>query len=161
VQAGSFHRLTGSIVLDKSRSTKAHRVSGGERSEEGHPGQFRLQGDRHVGFLVAAHDASNGIVADDSGNAYVSGRTASANLPTSTGAFQETFAGVQDGFVAKVSADGSRLVYLTYIGGSADDFGRRIAVDRVGRAYVVGRTGELRARTAAAADWRRGRAGEP
>jgi lipid-binding SYLF domain-containing protein len=28
-----------------------------------------------VGFPVAAHDASNGIVADDSGNAYVSGRT--------------------------------------------------------------------------------------
>lgn len=89
----------------------------------------------------SALDLCNGIALDRSGNAYVSCRTASANLPATPGAFQTTFKGIQDGFVAKVDATGSALVYLTYLGGSGDDFGRRIAVDGGGRAHVVGRTG--------------------
>jgi len=43
------------------------------------------------------------IALDFFGNAYVVGNTASTNLPTTAGAFQTTFGGVEDGFVTKIS----------------------------------------------------------
>jgi len=43
--------------------------------------------------------------------------------------------------VAKVAADGSRLEYAGYIGGSGDDNGSGIAVDTEGNAYVTGEAG--------------------
>ena len=79
------------------------------------------------------------IAVDGSGNAYVTGTTLSANFPTAN-ARQPTRASAQDAFVAKVSANGSTLVYSTYHGGSSDDFGRGIAVDAAGNAYVTGST---------------------
>lgn len=88
----------------------------------------------------AALDVANGIDVDGAGNAYVSARTASSNLPATAGAFQTVFGGAEDAFVAKLNADGSKLLYLTYLGGTAIDIGRRIAVDQAGLAYVSGRT---------------------
>ena len=49
-----------------------------------------------------------------------------------------TLNGVTDAFVAKVNAAGTALDYCGYIGGSATDRGRGIAVDASGRAYVFG-----------------------
>jgi hypothetical protein len=46
--------------------------------------------------------------------------------------------GTQDAFVSKLNADGSTLIYSTYLGGSDDDYGNAIAVDRSGNAYVSG-----------------------
>ena len=48
--------------------------------------------------------------------------------------------GAADAFVAKVNAAGTALVYAGYIGGSALDDGRGIAVDGSGNTYVTGRT---------------------
>ena len=45
-----------------------------------------------------------------------------------------------DAFVAKVSADGTALVYAGYLGGSGYDGGYGIAVDSAGNAYVAGWT---------------------
>jgi len=42
--------------------------------------------------------------------------------------------------VAKLDADGNRLVYSSYLGGSKDDYARGIAVDSAGYAYVTGWT---------------------
>ena len=42
--------------------------------------------------------------------------------------------------MAKVSADGSHLVYSSYLGGANDDHGAAIAVDASGSAYVTGST---------------------
>lgn len=42
--------------------------------------------------------------------------------------------------MSKLSRDGSRLLYSTYIGGSVFDFGQSIAVDSDGRAYISGGT---------------------
>ena len=85
-----------------------------------------------------ASDTANGIALDGSGNAYVTGDTTSVNFPT-TGLQTSKRAG-QDAFVTKVSADGSRLIYSTYLGGSSDDHGAAIAVDAGGSAYVTGST---------------------
>jgi hypothetical protein len=116
--------------------------------------QSRLLGSRNA-FVVKLSPAGNlmdystylggsgadygySIAVDGSGNAYVVGDTTSLNFPA-TG-FQKGFHGVQDAFVAKVSADGSHLVYSTYLGGSNTDHGAAIAVDAGGTAYVTGST---------------------
>ena len=86
----------------------------------------------------SASDIGNGIAVDGSGNAYVAGDTTSLNFPA--GGFQKNNNGGMDAFVAKVSADGSRLVYSTYLGGGYDDHGAAVAVDSSGSAYVTGST---------------------
>ena len=43
-------------------------------------------------------------------------------------------------FVSKLAADGSALVYSTYLGGSIDDQAYAIAVDKSGAAYITGQT---------------------
>jgi hypothetical protein len=83
-------------------------------------------------------DFGYGVAVDGSGNAYVVGDTTSSNFPAS--GLQPTNKGVQDAFVAKVSADGSHLLYSTYLGGSSIDHGAAIAVDASGSAYVTGST---------------------
>ncbi|HWB12833.1 MAG TPA: SBBP repeat-containing protein [Pirellulales bacterium] len=85
-------------------------------------------------------DFGSGITVDGSGNAYVSGITQSSDFPTTTGAYQTTFGGVADAFVTRLSADGDRLTYSTYLGGKDYDSGSGIAIDGSGDAYVVGFT---------------------
>jgi hypothetical protein len=51
-----------------------------------------------------------------------------------------TLNGPSDAFVAKLSNDGSLLVYSTFLGGAGDEAGRGIAVDPAGNAYVTGET---------------------
>jgi hypothetical protein len=84
-----------------------------------------------------AEDDGFGIAVDSSGNAYVTGQTASTNFPGTTAS---TYGGGFDVFVTKVSADGSSLEYSTYVGGSGNDSGNAIAVDASGDAYVAGGT---------------------
>jgi hypothetical protein len=88
-------------------------------------------------------EAALSIAVDDGGRAYVSGGSASADFPTTPGAFNRTHKNNEDAWVAKLSADGSDLVYSTLLPGSeiAGDFGAAIAVDRTGHAYVAGGSG--------------------
>ncbi len=85
-----------------------------------------------------SYDGANAIALDASGNAYITGYTASTNFPTTTGAFRTTLAGFQSAVVTKLNATGSALLYSTYLGGSNTDFGLGIAVDSFGNAYVTG-----------------------
>ena len=88
-------------------------------------------------------DVGEGIAVDSSGRADVTGYTLSANFPPVL-AFQGQLAGGpvdgSDAFVARVSASGSALVFSTYLGGTGDDYGRGIAVDARGDAYIIGQT---------------------
>jgi hypothetical protein len=97
-------------------------------------------------------DAASGIAVDGAGNAYLIGSTCSHDFPTTAGSFsgsQISRCGIVDlepngdTFVAKLSADGSRLLYSTYLGGGAGDEGTGIAVDPMGNVYVTGRTNSL------------------
>jgi hypothetical protein len=81
-----------------------------------------------------------GIAVDSSGSAYVTGRTFSADFPTTSGAFQTALAGRGNAFVTSLDSTGSTLVYSTYLGGSTEDEGYGIAVDSSGSAYVTGLT---------------------
>lgn len=80
------------------------------------------------------------IAVDQQGRAYVTGRTWSANLPATPGAFSQELNGSMDAFVARLSPSGSDLDYLTFLGGVDDDGAYGIAVDSVARAYVAGST---------------------
>ncbi len=86
------------------------------------------------------HDYGRSIAVDSEGCAYVTGMTESDSFPTTDEAYQEDYAGAYDAFVAKLSADGTDLVYSTYLGGSSSDYGEGIAVDSEGCAYVTGDT---------------------
>jgi hypothetical protein len=82
-----------------------------------------------------------GIAVDGAGGAYVTGVTASTRFPTTAGAFDRSYRGGFDPFVAKLNTRGSVLAYSTYLGGAGEDFGNGIAVDGAGSAYVTGSTG--------------------
>lgn len=85
-------------------------------------------------------DEGKSIALYGKGAAYVAGDTSSANFPVMN-ACQKILRGPQDTFVAKLSPDGKRLVYSTYLGGSAADFSSGLAVDGNGAAYATGFTG--------------------
>jgi hypothetical protein len=89
-------------------------------------------------------DAGFDIAVDDSGAAYVTGRTKSyqATFPIIVGpdlTYSDDYYG--DAFVAKVLPDGSGLVYCGYVGGGGGiDSGYAIDIDGSGAVYIVGDT---------------------
>jgi hypothetical protein len=87
-------------------------------------------------------DKAFAIAVDASGNAYVTGNTASFNFPTTPGSYEPVnLASGGSTFVTKLNLTGSGLLYSTYlsaVGGGASSSG--IAVDALGNAYVTGIT---------------------
>ncbi len=89
------------------------------------------------------YDRAYAIEVDDQGYVYVGGR-AGDGFPTTPGVLQTTFAGdtnpgaygTQDGFVAKLTPDGSQVVWATYFGGPGSDFNRDIDIDDSGNVYL-------------------------
>jgi hypothetical protein len=77
------------------------------------------------------------IVLDSSDVAYITGMTTSANLPLA-GAWQTSFGGGNDAFVAALASNGSSLVLSSYLGGSSTEFGYSLARDGSGNLYAVG-----------------------
>lgn len=87
------------------------------------------------------NERANGIAVDQAGQAYVAGETDSKDNWFSYNAIQPQYGGGYcDAFIAKIKADGSGLVYSTYLGGNSMDYPMGIAVDKYGAAYVTGGT---------------------
>ncbi len=85
-------------------------------------------------------DSGFSIVVEPSGNAYIAGLSSSTNFPTSLNAFQNTISGGYDAFITKLSADGSTLLYSTYLGGGNTDYCTGIVLDKIGNLYATGVT---------------------
>src|SRR4029077_9965539 len=90
-------------------------------------------------------DFGNGIAVDSLGNAYVAGQTASTDFPL-VNPMQSANKG-NNAFISKLNADGSAVIYSTYLGGTyrtAQGFvccgANGIAVDSSGSAIVTGVT---------------------
>ncbi len=73
---------------------------------------------------------------------YITGRTESAALIASAGAYQTALSGSADAFVAKFDATSARgdNIYSTYYGGTGVDEGAAITVDGTGKAVITGQT---------------------
>ena len=93
----------------------------------------------YIGGTGGFQDA-NAVAVDASQSAYVTGATGSGDFPRTKGVVGMTFGGGEDAFVVKLTPDGSRLAYATYLGGWGYDRGKAIAVDGGGQAYVTGYT---------------------
>jgi uncharacterized protein (TIGR03437 family) len=122
------------------------------------------------GFLYSTYlggtkeDAIAALALDATGNAYVTGSTASQDFPVSSGGFQRTMVSADSfhrpvsAFVAKIAVDG-KLAYSTFLSGTRvvcrtagsscfipstiRDVGSAIAVDATGAVYVGGSTNAL------------------
>ncbi len=119
------------------------------------PAGSELTYSTYVGGIGAGYsgDWANGIVLDPSGNGdvYVAGQTSSPDYPTTKGAFETTnpnIYGKDAAFVTKMNAEGTALVYSTYLGGTGGDFSsatpgdsvQAITVNASGNIYVAGYT---------------------
>jgi hypothetical protein len=154
-------------VLKDAAPVSYQRIGGERVAVES---RYRLTGDGGYAFAVGAYDpryplvidpgldystflggafgdTGQGIAVDGSGSAYVTGNTGftggstgSTDYPTTTGAFDTSYNDFGDAFVTKLNASGSALVYSTFLGGVGGDYGKDIAVDGSGRAYVTGET---------------------
>jgi hypothetical protein len=96
-------------------------------------------------------DFGESIAVDKNGNAYVTGYAQSIAFPTTPGGFQTTLGGGVDAFVTVLNPTGGRLLYSTFLGGTANEEGFTIAVDSLGMAYVTGFTASSNFPTTAAA----------
>jgi hypothetical protein len=92
-------------------------------------------------------DIGQAIAVDAADNIYVTGFTGSTNFPTvnaissllnNNTTTNKNFA--YDTFVAKFAPGGTNFIYSTYLGGTNNDYGYRIAADASGNAYVTGST---------------------
>jgi hypothetical protein len=89
-----------------------------------------------------AVSSGNGIALDTNDEAIIVGYTYDTNFPT-VNAFQPQHAadnGNTDAFVTKFSADGSSLIFSTYLGGNEGDLGGPIGIDPAGNVYLTGIT---------------------
>src|SRR5262249_24411449 len=115
-----------------------------------------VPGDTHLWFGKLAPDGSTlvyctylggsgrdrvfGLAVDAQGNAVAAGYTMSTDFPTAA-AIQSQSRGRFTSFVTKLNADGSRLIYSTYLGGSGgDDRPFMLVLDGQENVVLAGRT---------------------
>jgi len=90
--------------------------------------------DRALSFGGSGSDQANAVKVDQLGNQYVTGYF-SGNA--SFGSRVLSSAGGRDIFLAKF-APGGQLIWLVQAGGTSDDAGNDLALDRAGNIYVTG-----------------------
>ena len=130
---------------------------------------FQLEEDQRIGFNVATYDPNYPLIIDPTtlvwssllggqgserlynirttaaGEPVVLGRVNSAIFPTTAGVVQDAHSGNYDYIISKFSADGSALLFSTYLGGSGledlDEFtDDALQIGTDGSIYVIGRT---------------------
>lgn len=141
----SYQEIDGARVPVESRYSLA-RGSYGFALDSGYDHARELIIDPGLDYstFLGGSSAEGGarIAVDAAGNTYIVGTTQSPDFPTTAGAFRRTGAqsNVSEVFVTKLNPTGTALVYSTFIGGSDFDWGRAIAVDAAGNAFIAGQT---------------------
>jgi hypothetical protein len=173
VRAGGARSLAiardGSLLLHTARGTlrQARPVAWDVTSNGRHPleSRFVLLGAKRYGFIVVGHDPRLPLVVDPgldwatflggsgdesitglervpgaSGDIVVAGQTQSPDFPRTGGNLAPVG---WTPYVARLSADGARLVYSTFFGGTANHSVQDVGLDSAGRPAVVGDTTSL------------------
>jgi hypothetical protein len=70
----------------------------------------------------------------------IAGNTLSNNFPTTANAYDASYNGLQDAFLARLSANGTSLLYSTYFGGTDNDVATSVAIGAKGNWYLAGYT---------------------
>jgi hypothetical protein len=86
-----------------------------------------------------SNDEAFSLALDSTGAAVVAGETLSTNFPTQN-AFQQSSGGNLDAFVTRLPLSGGPPSYSTYLGGTAVDAARALALDSAGGAVMAGFT---------------------
>jgi len=86
------------------------------------------------------YDVANGLCFAPNGEVLVAGWTDSTHFPTTINAAQRHSGGARDGFVLRLSPDGSSLVSASYVGGSGADYASSIGCDSSGIVWASGST---------------------
>ncbi|MCJ7589186.1 MAG: SBBP repeat-containing protein [Candidatus Aminicenantes bacterium] len=103
------------------------------------PGGTRLVYSSYLGGS-GYEESGNAISVDSRRAVFIAGHTNSTDFPVKN-AYQGTYGGGSyDAFVANLSPSGAGLVYSTFLGGSADDYSRDMALDDRGAVSIVGST---------------------
>lgn len=84
-------------------------------------------------------DEGRGIAVNSLGEVYVTGSAGFSDFPLKN-AIQSTWGASGDAFLTKLDSTGASLVYSTYLGGNAVDYGTAIALDSAGSACITGVT---------------------
>jgi len=90
-------------------------------------------------YIGGPNSNAGGIKLDAAGNLYIAGTTTLDNYLTTSGAYQTSYGGNNDIFLAKFSNDGKRL-WASYYGGSDQDLGADLNLDIHGNIYITGNT---------------------
>ena len=85
-------------------------------------------------------DRGHGVEVDGRGHVYQFGTTDSKHHMATDGAYQDTLAGLNDGFLSKWTEDDGYLIWCTYYGGEGDERARDMRIDRAGYIYAMGQT---------------------
>ncbi len=85
-------------------------------------------------------ETAYGIALDPKGTIFVTGTTYSGDFPVTDTSFNATWGGFTDIFVTAYTREGTEVLYSTYIGGSGNDNGWAIAVNKEGTVYITGST---------------------
>jgi hypothetical protein len=85
-------------------------------------------------------DEATALALDAQGNVLLAGWTGSAYFPATPGAYDTTFNGWHDAFVAKLSSDLTTLLTATFLGGMQRDVATALALDAQGNVLLAGWT---------------------
>lgn len=88
----------------------------------------------------SSYDIGFALELDASGNPFVTGFTWSSDFPTTPGAYDDSYNGSHDVFVAELSFVGRELLWSTYLGGSQAEHGNALALDTLGNPFITGHT---------------------
>ncbi|MBK6775482.1 MAG: gliding motility-associated C-terminal domain-containing protein [Flavobacteriales bacterium] len=92
-------------------------------------------------FGGGAADACFGGELDENGDLFICGGTASADLPSTSTAYQQGLQGGQsDAFVAHITGNGSSIDACSYYGSSAYDQSYFVDLDQDGNVFLFGQT---------------------
>jgi hypothetical protein len=86
-----------------------------------------------------SQDYGYALALDSNKEVYVTGSTASSDFPV-VHPYQGSYPGSFNVFLTRISADGSSLLYSTYLGGNGSDVPAGIAIDQLGSVVVAGNT---------------------